>query len=167
MEGHSSLGEPLSVFKELGPFFERAEEVVDCGYGEPLLNPNLEAILEEVAKIGARFEMTSNGHLLDWNNRSKLLGKDITLYISIDAATEAGYRRLRHGSLDRVVKNIQALCEEKRNYKNLPKTIVSFIAMRSNLAEFDSFLDRMAEIGVDAVKVRGLSENPQISSDVS
>ena len=39
----------------------------------------LEAILREVAKIGARFEMTSNGHLLDWSNRSKLLGKDITL----------------------------------------------------------------------------------------
>ncbi|MGO9121997.1 MAG: radical SAM protein [Desulfomonilaceae bacterium] len=167
LEEQSSLGEPLSVLKGLGPFFECAEEVVDCGYGEPLLNPNLEAILKEVAKIGARFEMTSNGHLLDWSNRSKLLGKDITLCISIDAATEAGYRRLRHGSLDRVVKNIQALCEEKRNYKNLPKTIVSFIAMRSNLAEFDSFLDRMAEIGVDAVKLRSLYENPQMSSDVA
>ena len=167
LEEQSSLGEPLSVFKELGQFFDCAEEVVDCGYGEPLLNPNLEAILKEVAKIGARFEMTSNGHLLDRSNRSKLLGKDITLYISIDAATETGYRRIRHGSLDRVVKNIQALCEEKRNYKNLPKTVVSFIAMRSNLAEFEPFLDRMAEIGVDAVKLRSLYEDPQMPLDVT
>jgi MoaA/NifB/PqqE/SkfB family radical SAM enzyme len=167
LEEQSSLGEPLSVFKELGQFFECAEEVVDCGYGEPLLNPNLEAILNEVAKIGARFEMTSNGHLLDRTNRNKVLGQDITLYISIDAATDAGYRRLRQGSIDRVVKNIGALCEEKRNYNNLPRTVVSFIAMRSNLNEFEPFLDHMAEIGVDGVKLRSLYEKPQMPLDVT
>jgi MoaA/NifB/PqqE/SkfB family radical SAM enzyme len=166
-EKQSSLGGPLSVFKDLGQFFECAEEVVDCGYGEPLLNPDLEAIIREVAEIGARFEMTSNGHLLDRKNRNKLLGQNITFYISLDASTDAGYRRLRQGSMDRVVKNIRALCEEKQNYNNLPKTIVSFIAMRSNLAEFESFLDRMAEVGVDAVKLRSLYENPQMPSDVT
>ena len=167
IEKQSSLGEPLSVFKGLGQFFECAEEVIDCGYGEPLLNPDLEAIISEIARIGARFEMTSNGHLLDRKNRNKLLGQNITFYISLDAFTQAGYRRLRQGNVDRVVENIRALCEEKRNYNDLPKTIVSFIAMRSNLAEFEPFLDHMAEIGVDAVKVRSLYEKPQMLLDVA
>ena len=167
MEKHSRLGEPLSVLEELEPLLEYAEEVVDCSIGEPFLHPDLGAILDKIADIGAHMEMTSNGHLLDRKNRSKLFGKDITLYVSVDAATEAGYRRFRHGSLDRILKNVKALSEERRNHKNLPKIAVSFIAMRSNVAEFEPFLDRMAEIGVDGVKVRSLYEKPQMPLDVT
>ena len=83
MEKHSRLGEPLSVL-EVWTVFELAEEVVDCSFGEAFLNPNLGAILDRIGATGARMEMTSNGHLLDRNNRSKLLGKDILLYFSIE-----------------------------------------------------------------------------------
>ena len=167
MEKSSRLGEPLTVLQELGHLFEHAEEVVDCSFGEAFLNPNLGAILDRIGAIGAHMEMTSNGHLLDRNNRSKLLGKDILLYISIDAATDTSYQRFRRGSLDRILKNIQALSEERRDHNNLPKIAVSFIAMRSNVAEFDAFLDRMAGVGVDVVKVKGLRDNPSLSPDAS
>ncbi len=167
LEKHASLGEPLALFEELGHFFEHAEEVVDCGYGEPFLNPNLEAVLNRISGMGAHFEMTSNGNLLERKNRSKLLGKDVLLYISIDAATDTSYRRFRDGSLDRILKNIEALSEERRDHNNLPKIAVSFIAMRSNVAEFETFLDRMVAVGVDGVKVRSLYANPHMTADIS
>jgi MoaA/NifB/PqqE/SkfB family radical SAM enzyme len=166
-EKHSRLGEPLNVFEELAQFFDHAEEVVDCSFGEPFLNPSLEAILNRITAIGAHMEMTSNGHLLDRTNRSKLLGRDLRLYISLDAATDANYRRFRSGSMDTILTNIRALNEERRDHDSLPQIAVSFIAMRSNVAEFEAFLDCMGEVGVDAVKVKGLRPNPRLSSDTS
>jgi MoaA/NifB/PqqE/SkfB family radical SAM enzyme len=167
MEDHDFLREPLTAFEELGHFFECAEEVASFSHGEPLLNPNLEAILEKIAGIGARFDITTNGHLLDRTTRNMLLGKNVFVNISIDAATDETYRRFRHGSLDRVMENIRALSEAKRDHDNLPHIFVSFIAMRSNLAEFESFLDRMIEVGVDTVRVMSLREKPYLPEDAA
>jgi len=66
-----------------------------------------------------------------------------------------------------VMKNVQSLCREKTDHNDLPRTIISFIAMRSNVNEFEAFLDRVAEMGADAVKVRSLYENPMMPEDLT
>ena len=101
-------------------------------------------------------EMTSNGVMLTPDIRKVLLGRRLTLYVSIDSATGAGYRRYRHASLDKILNNLRNLCVEKRKYGGLPRVIVSFIAMCSNLEEFEPFLECMLYTGVDAIKVRSL-----------
>ena len=104
--------------------------------------------------------MTSNGVLLTPDIRKVLLGRRLTLYVSVDSATEQGYRRYRQASLDKILSNLRSLCTEKRNYGGLPRVIVSFIAMSSNLEEFGHFLERMVAIGVDAIKIRSLFCDP-------
>jgi hypothetical protein len=118
-------------------------------------------MLAELSARRIRLEMTSNGVLLAPDLRKVLLGRQLTLYVSIDSATEQGYQRYRHASLDRILNNLRELCAEKRNYGGLPRTIVSFIAMSSNLGEFEQFLERMVATGVDAIKIRSLFCDPE------
>jgi hypothetical protein len=104
--------------------------------------------------------MTSNGVLLTPDIRKVLLGRQLTLYVSIDSATELGYRRYRHASLDKILDNLRDLCIEKKRYGGLTRVIVSFITMSSNVGEFEQFLERMVAIGVDAIKLRSLYCDP-------
>ena len=160
MEEESPLGGPLETISQLDEFLTHAEQIVDCGVGEPLLNPDLPQILDELKARRIGLEMTSNGVLLTPEIRKALLGRPLTLYVSIDSATESGYRRYRHASLGKILNNLRSLCNEKRNHEGLPRVIVSFIAMSSNLGEFEQFLERMVTIGVDAIKIRSLRWEP-------
>ncbi len=160
LEEKSPLPSTLDTISQLAEFITYAEQIVDCGYGEPLLNPDLSQILDELKARRIRMEMTSNGVLLTPDIRKVLLGRRLTLYVSIDSATEAGYRRYRHASLDKILNNLRDLCIEKKRYGGLPRVIVSFIAMSSNLGEFGQFLERMVATGVDAIKLRSLFCDP-------
>lgn len=156
LEEESPLRSTLDTISRLDEFITCAEQIVDCGYGEPLLNPDLPQILDEFKARRIRLEMTSKGVLLTPDIRKVLLGRRLTLYVSVDSATGVGYRRYRHSSLDKILNNLRDLCIEKRKYGALPRVIVSFIAMSSNLEEFEPFLERMLYTGIDAIKVRSL-----------
>ncbi|MGO9570593.1 MAG: radical SAM/SPASM domain-containing protein [Desulfomonilaceae bacterium] len=160
LEEESPLRSTLDTISRLDEFLTYAEQIVDCGYGEPLLNPDLSKILDELKARRIRFEMTSNGVLLAPDIRKVLLGIQLTLYVSIDSATEPGYRRYRHASLDKILDNLRDLCIEKKRYGGLPRVIVSFITMSSNVGEFEQFLERMVATGVDAIKLRSLFCDP-------
>jgi MoaA/NifB/PqqE/SkfB family radical SAM enzyme len=160
MEEQSPLRRTLETISRLDMFLDYAEQVVDCGYGEPFLNPDLPQILDELNRRRIRLEMTSNGVLITPDIRKVLLGRRVTLYVSVDSATEQGYRRYRQASLDKILNNLRDLCVEKKRYRGLPRVIVSFIAMSSNLEEFEQFLERMVAIGVDAIKIRSLYCDP-------
>jgi MoaA/NifB/PqqE/SkfB family radical SAM enzyme len=160
LEEESRLRSTLDTISRLDNFITCAEQIVDCGYGEPLLNPDLPQILDELNGRRIRLEMTSNGVLLTPDIRKVLLGKQLTLYVSIDSATEAGYRRYRHASLAKILNNLRNLCMEKKKYGGLPRVVVSFIAMSSNVREFEQFLERMVATGVDAIKIRSLYCDP-------
>jgi len=146
------------TLKDFGSFYHYAEEIVDCSHGEPLLNKNLKKIIDEFESAGKHFEMTTNGLLLDGDRLSLFLGKNMTLYASLDASNPETYARLRIDSFSQLVKNLKSLCERKKEYDDLPVFIVSFIVMKSNIREFPDFLDLMRYIGVDGVKLRSLFE---------
>jgi MoaA/NifB/PqqE/SkfB family radical SAM enzyme len=164
MEQESPLRGPLDTISGLDEFLTYAEQIVDCGFGEPLLNPDLPQILDELNGRRIRLEMTSNGVLLAPEIRKVLLGRQLTLYVSIDSATEQGYRRYRSASLERILNNLRSLCTEKRSCGGLPRVIVSFIAMSSNLGEFEQFVERMVTVGVDNIKLRSLYCEPGLEA---
>lgn len=155
----------LKTLDSLGPFYSWAEKIVDCSYGEPLLNLELPLILAEFERAGKHFEMTTNGLLLDEERRGYFLGRDVTLYISLDASSPKTYGALRNDRFHVLTENMEALCREKRQFQDLPVVVVSFIAMRSNQSEFGDFLKMVRRIGVDAVKVRSLFEEGYVKPD--
>lgn len=141
---------------ELGGFYGCATEVVDCSYGEPTMNKHFPEILARIDADGKRLSLTTNGQLLVERRRRDLLGKNVDLYVSIDSATAAGYTRYRNDRFDDIITNLRALCREKRQHQNLPSVFVSFIAMRSSIAELPQLFPLLADVGVDEVKLRAL-----------
>ena len=147
-------------FDELGEYYENAMEVVNCNHGETLLSPHFAAVVKRLDQDGKRFEFTTNGMLLNESVCSLLLGKEVYVYVSLDAATADSFAKYRNDQFDLIIGNIRRLCREKETHGGgFPKVFVSFILMRSNLAEIDAYLALCHELGVDAVKFRTLDEH--------
>ena len=105
-----------------------------------MLSADFSSLLEMLRSWGKPMSMASNGQAMGPQVRRAMLGMDVELYISIDAGTDEGYRRYRNERFAEVVENVRALCREKREHRNLPNVIVTYIAMRSNRPEVDAFL---------------------------
>lgn len=140
----------------LGKYLTYSEEVVDCSHGEPLLKREFGMLIEHLGRNGRKVAFTSNGRLLTKKRREMLLGNNIEVNISIDSATEDGYRKFRGEGFEKIVNNLSALCEEKKAHSNLPTLITSFIVMRSTMHEIENYIDLLYQIGVDRVRFRAL-----------
>ncbi len=146
---------------EMGAFLSLAERVGDCSCGEPLLNSDFAKVVSHLHRSGKPLSVATNGQLLDSSNRSALLGKDVELYLSLDAASRENYARYRNNKFDLVVDNLRALCEG-RSLGTLPNVIAAFISMKSNLNEFPAFVDLMKDVGVDGIRVTCLNTYPHL-----
>jgi MoaA/NifB/PqqE/SkfB family radical SAM enzyme len=150
---------------EMGAFLSLAERVGDCSCGEPLLNKDFAKVVNHLHRSGKPLSVATNGQLLDSSNRAALLGKDVELYLSLDAASRESYARYRNNKFDLVVDNLRALCEA-RPLGTLPNVIAAFIVMKSNLNEFPAFVDLMKDVGVDGIRVTCLNTLPHLMSRV-
>ena len=146
----------LQTLEELGDFYAAASQVIDCSIAEPTMHKQFAELVSVYDRDQKEFSFTSNGQLLGQRRRGDILGKNITLYVSIDSATAEGFRRYRNDKFDEIIANLRALCQEKRAHGNLPTVWVSFIAMRSNIAELPQYFELMHDIGVDRLKFRTL-----------
>jgi MoaA/NifB/PqqE/SkfB family radical SAM enzyme len=155
-EAGSDFRFSFAALAELGAFYETAEEIAELGYGEPPMSPEFPRLVEEWSDAGKAFAFACNGQVLGPAVRQPLLGKDIHVLVSIDAATAESYARYRNDHFDLVIENLTALCAEKKAHRDLPVVTATFIAMRSNIGELEAFLDLMRCAGVDAVRMMGL-----------
>ena len=146
----------LDTLEQLGEFYRCADEVNDCSIGEPAMNKDFGRIVAQLDQDGKQLSLTSNGQLFTPKRRSEVLGRDLIVYVSVDSATAAGYARYRNDRFDDLISNLEALCREKKQHANLPRVHVSFITMRSNVAQLPEFFALMGRIGVDQVKLRML-----------
>jgi molybdenum cofactor biosynthesis enzyme MoaA len=146
----------LSLLKRMGRYFYDALEVNDCSYGEPPLEAEFGDVLDMITDAGRTFEFTSNGQSLGKKIRSMLIGKPVRIYVSIDAAIAASYKRYRDSRFDLILRNLRDLCAERDGQVGTPEVIVSFIVMRSNVDEIDSFVRLMRLVGIDRVCFRTL-----------
>ena len=161
-EEGDNVSAPFTVqtLAEYGPFFDNATDVVNCSIGEPFMMKNLDAILDVFGAQGKTLEMTTNGQILTDRNIEKLLGRDIHLYISLDAATRETYAQFRNDTFDKVLHNVRRLVEAKGGKGNLPKVLLVFMPMRANVHELDAFVALCAELGVDQMILRPLNDTP-------
>jgi len=166
----SERGSPafrLDTLVELGAFYTSATMINDCSIGEPTMNKQFGPIVQTLDADRKSFSFTTNGQTLVERRRRDVLGKNVVLYVSIDSATAAGYSRFRNDRFDDIIANLRALCRDKRAHGNRPTVYVSFIAMRSNIAELPEHFDLMASLGVDEVKLRTLYLDDNIDEPVA
>jgi MoaA/NifB/PqqE/SkfB family radical SAM enzyme len=144
------------TFLGYGPFFENARELTNGSFGEPFLSPRIGGLLSLFAKRGIWLEITSNGLLLGPAQRALMLGGQIRLYVSLDAADSKTYARLRTDAFDAVCENVRQLCQVKRDYGGLPEVLLVFMPMKINRDQGVAFVELAQQLGADHVVIRPL-----------
>ena len=132
---------------------------------EPLLYKNIGHVLKraEEAKIMDTFIFT-NGSLLDRKKSEMIINSCVTrLFVSIDAATEETYdkvripvgkNRLQSNRLELLEKKIKDFIKLRNELgKKLPLTRVSFVALKENQHEIEKFKEKWEGI-VDSVEIQ-------------
>lgn len=156
-----------TTLESYGPFFRAAWTFVNCSIGEPLLHPRLTEILELFDKRGKFVELSTNGQAFTEGTIRALAGKRIILYISLDAATEATYAKIRNDRWATILPRLRLFAEERKKAGGLPKIYMVFIPMRVNRGDLEEYFKLAAEIGADSIILRPLNnlENPEIRAD--
>ncbi|MGQ9470616.1 MAG: radical SAM protein [Candidatus Aminicenantales bacterium] len=150
-----------------GPFFTAARCVVNCSFGEPLLHPRLEEILEFCVSRGKTVELSTNGQAFTPRTIRALIGKPIYLYVSLDAATAETYAKIRNERFDEIVANLVKLHEGRKKAHGLPKLFMVFMPMRVNFHELEAYFQLCRRLEADSLVLRPLLylENPGIKEE--
>lgn len=143
---------PVDVFASVAAqLFPVCQQVSLSFSTEPMLHHRLDLLLHILARyqVPVSFLMT-NGNLLDRRMSEVLVGTGLTqLGISVDAAAEETYERIREGArFGRLLANIELLNAVKaRSRSDTPRLHFNFVMMRSNIEELPSFVRMAHDLG--------------------
>jgi radical SAM protein with 4Fe4S-binding SPASM domain len=149
-------------FKSLIDALPDLETVTLQGLGEPLMAPDLFAMIEYGAARGLRMGFNTNATLLTRATAERLVAAGLDwLHVSIDGATAATYESIRDGSrFAKVERNVRGLVEVMRARAAVrPRLSLVFVAMRRNLAELPDVVRLAAAWGVPTLRVQNLSHS--------
>jgi len=144
------------LLAEWGEFFDNSAMLVNCSIGEPFMMKNFDELLDIFGHRGKFLELTTNGQILTDRNIDKLLGRNINLYISLDAATPETYAKLRNDKFERILGNLRRLVKAKGGKNGLPRIFLVFMPMKVNEHELEDFVRLCADLGVDRLILRPL-----------
>jgi radical SAM protein with 4Fe4S-binding SPASM domain len=168
---HLSLGDFQRLFDQIQP-----RRLTLSGAGEPLLNPDLVAMIAHASRRGASTMIPTNGTLLGKAELARGLVEAglNTLKISIDAATAQTYQAVRRQDcFDRILDGVRQLEEIKRQCQSrTPELRFDVVILKENWAQIPDIVDlaRQRDIGTvffRPLQVTGLGkEREAIGRDV-
>src|SRR5262249_5301584 len=152
-----SLDEVMGITNQL-PALER---VVLHGLGEPLLNPQLPAIVAHLRGRGAHVLFNSNATALSERMGRALIEANLNeLRVSLDGARPQTYGRVRGvnaKALPKIMRNIATFTRLRDELgATLPRVSLWFTAMRENLPELPRLVEIALETGVREIYVQRL-----------
>jgi radical SAM protein with 4Fe4S-binding SPASM domain len=120
--------------------------------GEQLCCEMWDEHFETFAKYSFIPWLITNGHLLTAKRIRKLVESECHIDISIDAATESKYWRIRGASLEKLIRNVHEIAREReRQGKKKCRINFHFTAFQENINDLSDLLRIGAEIGIDQV----------------
>ena len=147
----------LDDFRQVSSGLPRLERVSFQLNGEPLLCPDLFAMIREAKDRGAQTVVNTNGVLLDNRGASGLLMSGIDeIRLSLHGACAATHDRMVGAPVfDPVVANLRRLVE-LRGSRSAPWLSLWLIAMRDTIGELPMLVELGADIGVDGIYLQRL-----------
>src|SRR5262245_19710378 len=129
------------------------ERVVLHGLGEPLLNPQLPAIVAHLRGRGAYVLFNSNATALSERMGRAVIEANLNeLRVSLDGARPETYARVRGvnaKALPKIIRNVAAFTRMRDELgATLPRVSFWFTAMRVNLPELPRLVEIAVETGV-------------------
>lgn len=140
------------------------------GWGEPLLYPRFQDVLDYIYSLNKRSDlifMTTNGTRLSKDIARLLDGHLKSLIISLNAGAEETYRRETHyGNLQQTISSIQDFLSGLKE-KDRHKIELHFVAHTRNFHEIPDFVMLAHELGISKVRIGqyiiGIAEHAQYS----
>ena len=145
------------LLEEWGDFFDNSKDLINCSIGEPFMMKNFDELMDIFGDRGKFLEITTNGQILTDKNIDKLLGRNIDLYISLDAGTAETYAKLRNDRFDDILVNLRRLVQAKGGSGQLPRINLVFMPMHVNVHELEDFVKLCADLDVDRMILRPLN----------
>lgn len=130
--------------------------IIFIGGGEPLMYPNMGDVLEYVYSKGIKIGITTNGFLID-KYINEISNYSQWVRISIDAATEETYKKVRPCKYNNAYKRVLENCEKLANIKKGTLGF-SFLIVEnedySNINEIYSAACLAKKVGFDYFEVK-------------
>ncbi|MGB8953651.1 MAG: radical SAM protein [Candidatus Aminicenantales bacterium] len=139
-----------------GPFFHSARTIINCSFGEPLLHPRFPEILALCQRNRKYLEISTNGQAFTSRTIQALAGKQVYLYVSLDAATKETYAKIRNDSWDGIIPSLIRLNAERKKQGNLPKLYMVFMPMKVNRGDLEEYFRLCRKIEADTLVLRPL-----------
>lgn len=144
---------PDTFFQQMEPLFGQIQEIQILG-GEPFAIRHLREFVAGFPSErfpDARFAIMSNGTIHDDRTLNLVRALQMSwMSISVDAATEATYARIRRGGdFATTLRGVRRWIDIGRE-RGFPVHI-AFTVMRDNVAELPQFAELARELGVDAL----------------
>ena len=152
----------FDTFRVLVDDLPDLEKLTLQGLGEPLLNPDLLAMVRYASARGVRVGFNSNGTLLTERKAEQLIDAGLDwLHVSVDGARRETYAYVRgRDELDRVARHAAGLARVKERLGgDRPTLSVVFVAMRTNVAELPDLVRLTASWGIPTLRVQNLSHD--------
>jgi radical SAM protein with 4Fe4S-binding SPASM domain len=116
--------------------------------------------LDFLIGLSVPFHVDTNGTHVDLETADRLFVSKVTsINVSIDAARNETYRRIRRGAphLDKIFEHMRILYERRALAERFDvKLSAAYVLMKSNLDELPEFVRRVHEVGFEAVRVSHL-----------
>ncbi|MBI4514480.1 MAG: SPASM domain-containing protein [Deltaproteobacteria bacterium] len=149
----------LARFAMLVDQIDDLRQLVLHGVGEPLMNPELPAMIAYGKARGARVTFNSNATLLLPRRQRALIESGLDEYrVSLDAADAATFRRVRgRDHFDRIVDSLRQFVALKRVW-GVPTPAISLwlVALRDTIHQLAGVVRLAADIGVPEVYLQRL-----------
>ncbi len=145
------------TLEQYADFFCLARTVVNCSFGEPLLHPRLSEILDLLGRHRKSAEISTNGQSFTPAAVTALAGRNLAVYVSLDAASAPTYARLRNERWHEVLTGLMFLRDARRKAGGLPRLNMVFMPMRANLSDLEGFFRLCRMVDADAMVLRPLN----------
>lgn len=132
-------------------WLDACDELTIGGDGETFLSNGYKKVLfEDAARVRKKVNIMTNGVLFTPKVWEQLEGKYefISMSISIDATTEATYKKIRGGNFVQLMKNMEFLSGLRKENK-VQYVVVKMIVQRDNYREMKDFVLWAKKLGFD------------------
>jgi radical SAM protein with 4Fe4S-binding SPASM domain len=127
--------------------------------GEPFLNPDFLAFIQEANKRKIYTATSTNAHFIKAQTAEQIIEAGLSrLIISIDGITQSSYEDYSvHGILNKVLEGTQEIVAAKKRLKShTPHIIWQFLVTAKNEHEIDDLMDMSRTFGVDEVRLKSI-----------
>jgi MoaA/NifB/PqqE/SkfB family radical SAM enzyme/alpha-beta hydrolase superfamily lysophospholipase len=156
--GKNSQHMNLSMFSQILDVLPHAYHVTLVGLGEPLLHPEIAAVVAQASVQKRKVSLVTNGMLLDKSLSVELLNAGLSsIVFSIDSTHQDLLRKLKPGSnLEKIIENIKCFMELNKSNRQIPTTAFSAVSVDTAF-QIKDLIDLVSGLGLDALMLTDLN----------